>query len=907
MDKPEASSINHLPIDKLYEEFKLAIKDNHLVVESDTGSGKSTRLPLWCAEAGCAEPDNTGSNIVPSGGQSAGKRKRVLVVEPRRVACLALAGFVSAQTDLEVGYAIRFDSTITDETQIAFVTPGIALRWLSMERGQDVDVDEKAGLACFDTVIIDEFHERRWDTDLLLALLKLKAQGSPHLRLILTSATIDGERLTRYLSCGLTNGLSNTSTGALTTGLTDALSEHPANKAANAGVVGGNAQRLVAEGKRFHVELRFQARESHHLPDIRGVEQAVKTAVSGLLSETTGDILVFLPGKGEIQKSLQACSALLRDVDGSLSREAKGSLFRGAEGSQVELLALHGGISPQDQKAILSPGKQQRVIFATNVAETSLTIPGVTAVVDSGLERRTHQRNGRTVLSLARISKASCAQRMGRAGRTQNGICIRLWGQSAPMEAMTPPELQREELVEPMLVAACCGYRLSELSFVDALPEKSLLIAQNKLFAMGAIDSNGVVTAHGVKISPLPIDTQFAHLISAMPNDICRGLMVDLAAALSVPQRLLSLPEDEVQLKELNEWEALSCDAFTLIKLIREPVADFLKVDSSGRGLVDMNVRKEARQLAEQMRSALGLESIKLAKPLSMADQVLRSDWLSAVIKASPELAFVRREKRVSALGNGFSEVQIGRNSRFLPELKGVDGKETALAAVVFDQHSIAGKGSKQTLNLASCMAPISFNLLLNAHLGQERLADNKEQGQKHKVVVETVYAGRVIASRLKEVEGEQAIEAIARSIKLGRQFKGVGTQLERDIAAWNIWVAMGNAKNGALSMDLDNYLVDKLTELGVENFDDLVMLSADDLLFDGIPDWEREAFDTTYPTQLFLADLKLAVEYLPKRKLVTLVYVSGSRKSGPKRWELPRWLGWKIQYRRVSKVIDVR
>ncbi|WP_299796659.1 helicase-related protein [uncultured Shewanella sp.] len=824
-----------LPIDKLFDEFKTAIKDNHLVVESDTGSGKSTRLPLWCAEM---EPDN-------------GSAKRVLVVEPRRVACLALASYVGSQTNLAVGYAIRFDSTVTENTQIAFVTPGIALRWL-----------QEDGLANFDTVIIDEFHERRWDTDLLLAMLKRKVSDCSALRLILTSATIDGERLTSYLA-------------------TDTADD-----------VG--AKRLYAQGRRFHVELRYQAKESHHLPDVRGVEQAVKTAVTQLLSETGGDILVFLPGKREIQSCLQACHA-------------------GLAGSEVELLSLHGGINPVEQKKILSESSGQRVIFSTNVAETSLTVPGVTAVVDSGLERRTHQRNGRTVLSLVRISAASSEQRKGRAGRTQDGICIRLWGKGAPLEAMTPPELQREELVEPMLAAAGCGYRLSGLKFVDNIPDKALAIAEQKLLSMGAIDSDGKITLHGKNLSPLPIDTQFAHLISAMPDDECRGLMIDLAAALSVPQRLFKLPTSELLLRDLSEWEGLGCDAFTLIRLVREPLAEFM----TDNALVEPAARKEARFLSNQIRSALQLEGLKGAEALGVKDSGLRLRWLSAVIKALPELVFVRREKRVNALGNGYSEVQIGRDSRFCSELKDLNGKESALAAVVFDQHSIAGKGSKQTLNLASCMAPVPLKLLLEAGLGEERLADNREQGASHKVVVETVYAGRVIASRLKAVEGEQAIEAIVRSIALGRQFKGLANRLNSDISAWNIWLALGKHREqeqteelkslGDKPLVLEAYLMDKLCELGVESFDDLELIEAEDLLFEGIPEWEREAFDAMYPTQLSLAELKLTVEYQPKRKLVTLVYASGLRKTGPKRWELPRWTGWKIQYRKASRVVDVK
>lgn len=834
-----ASAMTSLPIDALYDEFVLAIKDNHLVVESDTGSGKSTRLPLWCAEA---------SNEKSVEG---GRGKRVLVVEPRRVACLALAGFVGAQTDLDVGYAIRFDSTVTDKTQIAFVTPGIALRWLSMGRGQVAQADEKAGLACFDTVIIDEFHERRWDTDLLLAMLKDKAAQLDNFRLILTSATIDGERLTTYL--GRDSGI--------------------------------GAQRLQAQGRRFHVELRYEATESHHLPDVRGVEQRVKKVVSGLLAETKGDILVFLPGKREIQSCLQACEGL--------------AALSAASGEGIELLVLHGGISAPEQKAILELSKWQRVIFATNIAETSLTIPGVTAVVDSGLERRTHQRNGRTVLSLARISKASSDQRMGRAGRTQAGLCVRLWGMGAPLEMVTPPELQREELVEPMLAAAANGFSLKELNFVDTIPAKALEIAETKLSAMGAIDSQGKITPHGDKLLPLPIDTQFAHLISAMPNDECRGLMVDLAAGLSVSQRLFVMPSSESDLKDLNEWEPLGCDAFILIKLIREKPPEFIQVNHEAR--------KEARLLSSQIRSSLGLPPLNTAASLKAGEANLRQRWLLEVIKVLPELAFIRREKRITALGNGYSEVQIGRDSRFCSELKDAQGKETAVVAVVFDQHSIAGKGSKQTLNLGTCMAPISLSTLLEAGLGEERLTEKREQGKNHRVLVETVYAGRVIGSHLKEVEGEQAIEAIVRSISVGRTFKGIAVRINDDISAWNIWLALGLSECDRPALEFIPYLSDKLSELGVESFDDLALIEAEDLLFEGIPDWQRAEFDVMYPTKLALAQLKLTVEYQPKRKLVTLVYADGLRKSGPKRWELPRWLGWKIQYRKASRVVDVK
>ncbi|MDX1281328.1 helicase-related protein [Shewanella colwelliana] len=828
-----AFSLPTLPIDKLYKEFKLAIEHHHMVVESDTGSGKSTRLPLWCTEA-----------------NTEGKAKRVLVIEPRRVACLALADFVAKQTLLQVGYAIRFDSTVNEQTDIAFVTPGIALRWLSAN-AEDTDNNElgdKAGLVCFDTIIIDEFHERRWDTDLLLALLK---SADKH-RLVITSATIDGERLANYL--------------------TDKY--------------GNKAARLQAEGRRFHVELRYQSAESHHLADVRYIDKNVKYAVETLLAETRGDILVFLPGKREIQLCLQTCHSLL------------------AKHESLELLGLHGGIDAKQQQAILSETLHQRVIFATNVAETSLTIPGVTAVVDSGLERRTHQRNGRTVLSLARISKASSEQRLGRAGRVQAGICIRLWGKGAPLEAITPPELQREELVEPMLAAACSGYLLSRLPFVDQLPEKSLTKATQQLLSMTAIDNAGQVTTHGRKLFPLPIDTQFAHLISAMPDDTCKGLMVDLAAALTVPGQVYTLPSDEFGLQQLGLWEPFGCDGYLMIKLLRGAAPEWLSLTDANISLL-----KEARMLAKQIREVLNLPSSHVNE---LSDSTLRQRWCLAAIDALPSLAFIRREKRPQALGNGFSEVQIARDSRF--DIA-IDKQVLPTAAVVFDQFAIAGRGVKQTLNLATCMVPVSVDTLLDAKLGEERLASNKEQADDAAVLIERVYAGRIIATYRKQVSGEQAIEAIVRSICEGRSFKGLGLQLTRDIAAWNIWLALGKHQDPLVGdvadfdqpLALHRYLEERLLALGVETFDDLALIDAEDLLFNGVPSWQRAEFDQHYPVEVVLADLRLNVNYFPKRKFVLLEYGGGQRKTGPKRWELPRWQGWKIQYKKASRVVDVK
>ncbi len=775
-----------LPIDAIKNDFVTALSRDHLVVQADTGSGKSTRLPLWAAQNG-----------------------KVLVIEPRRVACTALAEYVAelAQTQLGhgVGYAIRFEHQYNAQTQILFVTPGVALRWLSENQLSD-----------YSTIIIDEFHERRWDTDLLLALL-LKQQKH---RLVLTSATIDGERLAKFIS----------------------------------------GQRLISEGRTFPVEMQHQTQDPRQMPDLRGLEQQVVKTVEQTITSISGDILVFLPGRREITLCQQALSHIDADV-----------------------IPLHAAVSKATQHKALRQGEGRRIILATNIAETSLTIPGVTVVIDSGLERRTHQRNGRTVLGLHPISLASAQQRAGRAGRTAPGICLRLYGQHAPLENLTPPELLREELTEPLLAAACCGYQLTELSFPNLLPEPALTRAKDKLLAMKAIDTSGEVTDHGRILYPLPLDSLFAHLITAMPSQELTLAMIDLASALSQPQRLFQLPKDEAGLKALKEWQPLGCDALTLIHLLRSQfISDELEVDAQLLG--------EARTMSNQIRRALSLPK------LSKSPAFNREDLLMAAINTVPELAFVRRVKRRQALGNGYSELTVGRESRFSEDIE---------AAVVFDQHTLPGKGKKQNLSLGTCMAPIKLKQLAAQELGELKMGSASWRNHHILVSVQRLYAGRVIEETESRPSGEMARAAITELILRNTLFKGLAAKLTDDIAAWAIYLALERNKEPA--PEVRSWLTHRLAELGVENVEDLTLIEEQDLIFAGIPDWQREDFDHDYPRQLVLANLQLKVEYQPSRKLVIVHKLTGTRRTDPKRWELPKWIGWKIRYQIASRVVDIR
>ncbi|HDM8060328.1 helicase-related protein [Vibrio harveyi] len=781
-----------LPIDSLQAEFDQLVNHHHLVVEAETGSGKSTRLPLWSANHG-----------------------RVLVIEPRRIACTSLAEFLADQSGQplgkQIGYAIKLHAHYDENTKVVFVTPGVALRWFAEDK-----------LASFDIVMVDEFHERRWDIDLLTAILKQEKQH----RLIVTSATLEGEKLANYL----------------------------------------DAKRLRSEGRCFPVTVTHRSLDSRYLPNKKGCENDVVRTVKEALEDEEGDILVFLPGRKEITQ----CAQMLQNIN------------------DVMIVKLHASVSDEERHFALTVQNQRKVVLATNVAETSLTIPNIRVVIDSGLERRTVQRNGRTALTLTHISKASAAQRMGRAGRVAEGACIRLFGEHAPLELVTPPELHREELVEPMLAAACCGYRLSELQFLDALPEKSLLSASQTLRGMEAIDQQGDVTEHGKKVYPLPIDALFADLVTRMQTKSEKEAMIDLAAALSVPAQLYQLQGGE-SAEALAQEEPFGCDASLMIRLVRGEQLPGVNVDVS--------VLEEAQGLAKQMREVFELPE------LDVASRYKRDELTKAIAKLHPELVFVRRERRRDALGNGLMEMVVGRNSRF---------PDKSEAALVLDSHSVPGRGVKQTLNLASVMLPVSLALLRELELGEWQQGETNYEEEVPRATMHLIYAGRTICTEYQALQGEVAVQSIVEMIDEQALLPGFAPLRKQQIQHWKIYNALGLNQTPVDKSMLDDlsfstWLVEQLETLGVESVEDIELFDADDIPFEGIPDWEYQDFAEQFPLKLVLAELKLDVEYFVSRKLVHVIYTEGNRKGDPKRWELPRWSGWKVQYKKASRVLDVK
>ncbi|NOJ10322.1 helicase-related protein [Vibrio splendidus] len=789
-----------LPIDSYQNVFHEQIANSHLVVEAETGSGKSTRLPLLASQHG-----------------------RVLVVEPRRIACTSLAKYLVQQSGEKigdkVGYAIKLESEYNEQTNVVFVTPGIALRWLSED-----------GLASFDVIVVDEFHERRWDIDLLVAILKQKESH----RLVITSATIEGERLAHYL----------------------------------------DANRISCEGRTYQVAIEHRANESRALPDIRHLEQRIAEEVNHQLIASHGDILVFLPGKKEI---VQCEQALAKNPD-------------------IQVVKLHASVSEKERDLALS-GRNintegndlRKVILATNVAETSLTIPDIGVVIDSGLERRTVQRNGRTTLMLKSISRASAKQRAGRAGRVMDGVCVRLYGEHAALELVTPPELQREELTEPMLAAACCGAPFESLSFLDPIPEKSLNSATQTLLTMEAINSDHQITEHGKKLYPLPIDALYADIVTRIKTKALKEAMVDLTAALSVPARLYQLPNNAEHLEALAQQEKEGCDLSLLIQIVRGRDYPHLEIDQQALN--------EAQGLAKQMREVFELPQ------LEVASRFQRIELLKTIVNLHPELVFVRRLKRKEAFANGVLEVVLGRQNRF---------PDNAQAMLVLDTHSLPGRGVKQTLTLATVTAPIPLDLVVEAELGEWEQGETRVNDDGVFTEMALVYAGRTITTKLVAAEGQLSLKPIVDLVLKGVQLPGFAKVRTQEIRHWQLYVKLGLDEQTKYTPEIEQlsfelWFIQQLEVLGVTDVSELEMFEHSDIPFDGIPEWLYSEFSEKYPFALSLADLQLDVEYLPARKLIYVHYQSGSRKLSLKRWELPTWSGWRIQYKKASRIIDIK
>ncbi len=428
-----------LPIHSILEEFKLAYAQvQNLIVTATPGAGKTTQIA----------PALLKSGLIPAG-------KKILMLQPRRLAAKAVAARIAEENNwslgrAEVGYQVRFEKRFQENTQLLIMTEGILSRKL-------IEDSTLSDVAC---VILDEFHERSVYTDLSIALLKeLQSVFRPDLKLIVMSATLESQALQKYLP---------------------------------------QAKLFQAEGRIFPLRVIQQAKLDRR-DYAKRLEEQLVDALQFLLSaddDDQGNLLVFLPGVAEIKRAVDKLSSL-------------------AQFKNFEVLELHGSLSLQEQSKVLGAGQKRRIILSTNIAETSLTVPGVSSVIDSGWAKvlRWDPAKNFEKLEVSRISLASVKQRAGRAAREKAGRVYQLWSKDDELKfrAFEDPEMTRVDLSPTLLTLAAWG--VSDFEAFDWFEKPSsarLQVALEQLKSLGALDAQLHLTSIGKQLQRIPLNPRMA-------------------------------------------------------------------------------------------------------------------------------------------------------------------------------------------------------------------------------------------------------------------------------------------------------------------------------------------------------------------------------------------------------------
>jgi ATP-dependent helicase HrpB len=514
---------------------------SRLIIQAPTGSGKSTQVPQMLFDHG----------LLGDG--------QVVILQPRRLAARLLAARVASERRCrlgdEVGYQIRFENITSRRTRIRFVTEGILLRQL-------VQGPELRGISA---ILFDEFHERHLYGDITLArALQLQATSRPDLKLAVMSATLDAGLLEKYLApCSL----------------------------------------LTSAGRAFPVEIEYLPKpvggDGYPIWDLAADE------LERLASQTEGDVLIFMPGKYEIGRTISAVRA---------SRVS----------DRFVALPLHGELPPAEQDAALAHYQKRRAIVSTNVAETSLTIEGVQVVIDGGLARmaRFDPRRGINTLLVEKISRASADQRAGRAGRTAPGRCLRLWTEREHIDraAQELPEVKRLDLAEVVLTLKASGIDdIAAFRWLE-LPEPAALArAEQLLVDLGAISSSGI-TELGRRMLAFPVHPRYARMLLAAHEYLCVPAIA-LIAALTQGRNLMRRLEGKQAREDRDDvlGEETDSDFFILMRAFRYAEKSRFDGQRCSRLGINAAAAREAAQLSEQFLAIARDEGLDLqggdAKP----------------------------------------------------------------------------------------------------------------------------------------------------------------------------------------------------------------------------------------------------------------------------------------------------
>ncbi|XP_059495395.1 pre-mRNA-splicing factor ATP-dependent RNA helicase DHX16 isoform X2 [Stegostoma tigrinum] len=547
-----------LPVFPYRQDLLAAIAEHQiLIIEGETGSGKTTQIPQYLYEEGYT-----------AGGMKIG------CTQPRRVAAMSVAARVAQEIGVklgnEVGYSIRFEDCTSERTVLKYMTDGMLLREFLTE----------PDLAGYSVVIIDEAHERTLHTDILFGLIKDISRFRPDLKVLIASATLDTEKFSTFFD---------------------------------------DAPIFRIPGRRFPVDIYYTK-----APEADYLEACVVCVLQIHVTQAPGDILVFLTGQEEIETTCEMLQDRCRRL--------------GSKIAELLVLPIYANL-PSDMQAKIfepTPAGARKVVVATNIAETSLTIDGIIYVIDPGFckQKSYNARTGMESLIVTPCSKASANQRAGRAGRVAAGKCFRLytaWAFKHEMEETSVPEIQRTNLGNVVLLLKSLGINdLIHFDFMDPPPHETLVLALEQLYALGALNHLGELTKLGRRMAELPVDPMLSKMILASERYQCSEEILTIAAMLSVNNAIFYRPKDKVVHADNARMNFFlpGGDHLVLLNVYTQWVESGYSTQWCYENFIQFRSMRRARDVRDQLEGLM--ERIEVEMKSSAGDNVLIRKTITA-------------------------------------------------------------------------------------------------------------------------------------------------------------------------------------------------------------------------------------------------------------------------------------
>ena len=534
-----------LPIYKFRTALLDAIRDNQIIViEGETGSGKTTQIPQYLFEDGYTLIN--------------GEKKKIGCTQPRRVAAMSVAARVAQEMGVklgcEVGYSIRFEDCTSERTVLKYMTDGMLLREFLSE----------PDLESYSVLIIDEAHERTLHTDVLFGLVKDIARFRSDLKLIISSATMDCEKFSAFFD---------------------------------------NAPIFRIPGRRYPVDIFYTKQ-----PEADYLQAVVVTVFQIHITQPPGDILVFLTGQEEIESANEMINERAR----ALGKKIK----------ELIILPIYSNLPSDMQIKIFepTPPNARKVILATNIAETSLTIDGIIYVIDPGFckQKTYNARTGMESLIVTPCSKASANQRAGRAGRVSPGKCFRLYTLNAyekELDDNSIPEIQRTNLGNVVLLLKSLGINdLVHFDYMDPPPHETLIMALEQLYALGALNHKAELTKMGRRMAEFPVDPMLSKMILASEKYKCSEEILTITAMLSVNNSIFYRPKDKIihaDAARANFFNPQG-DHLTLLNVYKQWEDTNFSIQWCYENFIQHRSMKRARDVRDQLQNLVERVEIEL-------------------------------------------------------------------------------------------------------------------------------------------------------------------------------------------------------------------------------------------------------------------------------------------------------